>query len=278
MSRSDRERLSSLVRQAIGGNRAAIEELLRSVADDVYGLALRMLWNTADAEDATQEILVKLTTRLTSFDHRASFRTWVYRIASNHLLDIKRSPLERMKMTFEEFAEDLAHGQEPLPEEHAAMKARLTEEVRIGCTMGMLQCLDRSHRLAYVLGEILDFSSPDAAYALDISEATFRKRLSRARQRITEFTRQYCGLVDETAACRCERRIAPAILAGRVRPNDLAFARDNSVDSAEVAYAVQQLDGARRTVALYRSQHAPTADRDLARKVIASLALPGTAG
>jgi hypothetical protein len=56
-----------------------------------------------------------------------------------------------------------------------AERSILTEEVKIGCTLGVLQCLDRPHRLAYVLGQILEFPAPEAAQALDLEPAVFRK-------------------------------------------------------------------------------------------------------
>jgi DNA-directed RNA polymerase specialized sigma24 family protein len=92
-----------------------------------------MLWNREDAEDATQEILVRVVTRLAQFDFRSTLRTWVYRIAVNHILDVKKSPVERMHLTFERFAEDLADG---LSSEGPtdAERSLLTEEVKVGCT------------------------------------------------------------------------------------------------------------------------------------------------
>jgi RNA polymerase sigma factor (sigma-70 family) len=75
--------LEDLARLALDGNRDAVEELARALQGDVYGLALRMLWNREDAEDATQEILVRAVTRLAQFDFRSKLKTWVYRIAVN---------------------------------------------------------------------------------------------------------------------------------------------------------------------------------------------------
>ena len=63
--------LEDLVRRAIDGDRDALDRLVRDVQGDVYGLALRMLWNREDAEDATQEILVRVVTRLSQFDSAA---------------------------------------------------------------------------------------------------------------------------------------------------------------------------------------------------------------
>ena len=66
--------LEDLARQAIGGDREALDLLVRALQGDVYGLALRMLWNREDAEDATQEILVRTVTRLAQFDSAAGSR------------------------------------------------------------------------------------------------------------------------------------------------------------------------------------------------------------
>lgn len=272
MNKLDEPLLSSLVKQATEGDRDALETLLKEVAGNVYGLALRMLWNPSDAEDATQDILVKLATRLASFDHRASLHTWVYRIAANHLIDVRRSALERHKINFEQFSEQLATGQAPFPQEHAGTRARLTEEIRIGCTMALLQCLDRPHRLAYILAEIFDFSGPDAAFALEVGEATFRKRLSRARREVESFTAQHCGIVNSNAGCVCERRVVPATNCGVLDPKRLLFARDQSaVDSNEVHQVVSLLSRAHRTLELYRSQPDPVPETSIARSVVASL-------
>jgi DNA-directed RNA polymerase specialized sigma24 family protein len=145
--------LEDVARLAVDGDREALDSLVQALQGDIYGLALRMLWNREDAEDATQEILVCVVTRLSQFDFRSKLKTWVYRVAVNYVLELKKSPVERMHLTFERFAEDLAEGLSangPLD----ARRSLLTAEVKIGCTLGMLQCLDRPHRLAYVLGEI----------------------------------------------------------------------------------------------------------------------------
>jgi len=151
-----------------------------------------MLWNREDAEDATQEILVRVVTRLSQFDSRSRLKTWVYRVAVNYILDVKKSATERLHLSFEQFAEDLAEGVQPAAPDDTE-QSLLIEEVKVACTLAMLQCLDRPHRLAYVLGEIMDFSGPEAADALGISPALFRKRLEHARREIVEFARSHCG-------------------------------------------------------------------------------------
>ena len=188
-----------------------------------------------DAEDATQEILVRAVTRLSQFDFRSKLKTWVYRIAVNYVLDVKKSPVEHMQLNFERFAEDLADGlSSDGPSD--AERSLLTEEVKIGCTLGMLQCLDRPHRLAYVFGEILELSGPEASDALGITPALFRKRLQHARTAIVSFTRTHCGLASDTAACACHRRVPAALRLGRIREGAADFAREASSYRETQAY------------------------------------------
>ena len=214
-----------LVAAAVGGDRQALEELLRLVADDVRRLAQRMLWHPEDAEDATQEILVKVATRLSTFRGEARVTTWVHRIAVNHLLTMRRRRAEDPSLTFAAFGRDLAENLDAAYDPRGVDEDLLAQEVMVGCTQGMLLCLDREQRMAYVLGDVLGFSSDEAAEICEIAPAAFRKRLQRARERIQEFMRGHCGLLDADNACRCRRRVGGAIASGRVDPADLRFAR-----------------------------------------------------
>lgn len=266
---ADDATLDALVRRAVDGDRHAAASLVRALQSDVYGLALRMLWHPQNAEDATQEILVRVLTRLAQFDFRCRLRTWVYRVAANHLLDVKKSCVERQQLTFATFAEDLASGlstEGPTDQERSV----LTEEVKVGCTLAMLQCLDRPHRVAYVLGEIFELPAPEAAEALELEPAAFRKRLQRARVAIEAFTRQHCGLVSDDAACACHRRVPAAVRLGRVRPEALHFAAAGS-SFVEARALVRRLDGAQRSIELQRQASARPSSRDFAALVLSLL-------
>jgi RNA polymerase sigma factor (sigma-70 family) len=83
--------LETLARRAVDGDRDAVAELVRRLEPTVHGLALRMLWHREDAEDATQEILVRVVTRLSQFDFQSQLKTWAFRVATNYLLDVKKS-------------------------------------------------------------------------------------------------------------------------------------------------------------------------------------------
>jgi len=264
--------LEDLARDAIGGDGEALDRLVRALQGDVYGLALRMLWNREDAEDATQEILVRAVTRLAQFDFRSKLKTWVYRIAVNYVLDVKKSPVERMHLDFQRFGADLIEGlSSDGPAD--AEQSLLVEEVKIGCTLGMLQCLDRPHRLAYVLGEILDLSGPECAEALGISAELFRKRLQHARTAIEAFTRSYCGLASDSAVCTCDRRVPAARRLGRVRPDALDFAQQPS-SFQETRGLVRRAERARWALQVHRTSQPRASAVDFARRLAQSLDSP----
>ena len=261
--------VDEVAQRAITGDRDALEALARALQGDIYGLSLRMLWNREDAEDATQEILIRVITRLSSFDFRSRLKTWAYRVAVNYLLDAKRSAVERMNLNFAHLSADLMEGlaaDGPAADERSV----LVEEVKIGCTLAMLQCLDRPHRLAYILGEILDLPGAEAAEALDVDPGVLRKRLERARSAILAFTRSYCGLVSDDAACRCNRRVTAAVRLGRARPDALEFA-DRAVSFEEVRTAVRRAGEARRALEVHRTSRPRESSVELARRIVAAI-------
>ena len=78
-----------MVDKATAGDKKALETLVTGVQDIVFNLSLRMLGTFADAEDATQDILLKMITHLSSFRGDSSLTTWVFSIAANHLKNYK---------------------------------------------------------------------------------------------------------------------------------------------------------------------------------------------
>lgn len=228
---SEAERLALLVNDARAGDVAALEQVVTAVRDRVYRLALRMSACPADAEDATQEILIRVITRLDTYRGDAAFMTWVHRIAVNRLMDRRKSVVERHRMSFDAFASDLLDGLAAAPS--SSPDAELLErEVQLACTHALLTCLDREHRIAYILGEVFQVDSDTGGYICEVEPATYRKRLSRARGKVRRFLGEHCGLVSDTAACRCSKRVDAAVAAGRVDPTHLRFtdrtARANS--------------------------------------------------
>src|SRR5260370_6764445 len=80
-----------LVSRAQTGDKDALDKLVRRHQPWVFNISIRMLWHREVAEDATQEILIKVVTKLSTFRGQSQFRTWLYRIAVNHLLNVRKS-------------------------------------------------------------------------------------------------------------------------------------------------------------------------------------------
>ena len=234
-SPTDRED-GSLAMRARLGDRKALEDLVRRHQGWTYNIAVRMLYHPQDAEDATQEILLKAVTRLSSFEGRSSFRTWLYRIAVNHLLNMKRAPAEEQAIDFRAYGEALdgTPDSEPPDTRSSPPEANLlVNEAMIACTSGMLLCLDREQRLAYILGQILGVSDTIAAEVLEISPENFRQRLARARRDLRNFMNDKCGLVNAANPCRCAKKTRGFIQAGHIDPEKLLFARNRIISVRE---------------------------------------------
>jgi hypothetical protein len=90
--------------------------------------------------------------------------------------------------------------------------------------MGMLQCLDREHRMAYILGKIMEMQGPEAAEIQEISPELFRKRLQVARTTMLRFMKSYCGLASDEAPCRCNRQIPAAQQAAKISGESCNYA------------------------------------------------------
>jgi RNA polymerase sigma factor (sigma-70 family) len=227
-----------LVGRARSGERDALEQLVRRHHTWIYNIAVRMLAHPSDAEDATQEILIKAVTRLASFEGRSSFRTWLYRIAVNHVLNMRRGRLEPEVMTFSCYGHGLdATPDLDLPDEGSVpVDVRmLVDEARISCTSGMLLCLDRQQRLVYILAEIFEVTDAVGAELLEISRENFRQRLARARRDLHSFMNDKCGLVNRANPCRCAKKTRGFMQAGYVDPENLLFARARLQEVREVA-------------------------------------------
>ena len=205
------------VKAAQAGDRKALEAVLVGIEDRVHNLARRILVNPEDANEATQEILIRVLTRLSTFRGESAFSTWAYQVAVRYLLSAKKIRERDMGLTFEIYAADLETGLVADPPE-APDQAFLLNELRVSCTMAMLLCLSMDLRLAYVLGDVFELDHGEASQILELTPATYRKRLSRARGEVQAFTSRHCGLVSDKSKCTCPRRLPAAIKIGRIRP------------------------------------------------------------
>ncbi len=257
-------RLDQLVEQAREGNEEALEAVVRGIQDRIYNLSLRMLWHPSDAEDATQEILLKVITHLSQFRQESAFMTWVYQIAKNHLLTTRRHRAETTPLSFA-FIGDVLEADESeraqvkptLESQDGIEQDFLVKEVQLRCTLGMLLCLDRAHRLAYVLSEVFEVNSAQGASILTISETAFRKRVSRARARLRRCMEPNCSLVGEAKECNCVRHLDQSSSAEQRRLATLLATHPLEVSAfqpdAGLLAQARELGQLERVAAIFRS-------------------------
>ena len=254
---------AELVKAAVQGDRGALEELVRCHQGFIYGLAQRMLYSPEDAADATQEILICIVTNLASFRGESAFRPWAYRIAVRQLLAFKKGRVEHVVHDFACFAQALAATPDLDPPDQGTLPVdvRLViEEAKVGCLMAMLLCLDREHRIAFVLGELFEASDAVMAEVMDTTSDNARQRLARARAQLRQFLTGRCGLLDDNGTCRCARKTQGFIRQGIVDPARLRFTQvhlDRVKEEAILGARALQGLVEQTYASLLRSQPAP---------------------
>ncbi len=224
MNKKTNDQLLDLVNKATAGDKQALETLVASVQDIVFNLSLRMLGTFADAEDATQDILLKMITHLSSFRGDSSFTTWVFSIAANHLKNYKKHMFAHYPLSFEYYGDDIQNGKtKDIPDlTQNVEKDILAEELKMSCTNVMLQCLDTESRCIFILGTMFKADSRVAGDILGMAPEAYRKRLSRIRKKMAGFLEQYCGEYGN-GTCKCKNRVNYAIQNHRINPQQLDY-------------------------------------------------------
>ena len=234
----ENENDAQIIQSVLEGNADALEKLIYRHQAWIYNIALKMVFDPDDAEDVTQEILLKIISHLSGYDpSKASFRTWLYRIVANHVINMKNRKLETAVSRIYldgDFAnsradiEDRRHASRP---EHQV----LVEETRNMCLTGMLLCLERRQRLVFILGGMFGIPSSTGSEILEISEENFRAILSRARKKLENFVKNKCSLVNPDNPCRCEGHVKKLISSGWVDRENPKLTRERLEKISSIA-------------------------------------------
>lgn len=249
---------SDLIEQSRNGSKSAVEKLILRHQSWIYNIAIRMVFHPQDAEEVTQEVLIKAITRLSTFNGQSKFRTWLYRIATNHVLNMKRRGGEFETRSFSDYGDAINSTPDldlPDPKTVPIDVPLLVEEAKISCTMGMLLCLDRKQRLIFVLAEVFGVTDYIGSEILEMSPDNFRQSLSRARRDLYQFMNMQCGLINANNPCRCHKKTKGFIDAGHVDPNKMTFAAPHVTKIRSVAAdTYSQIDAVvdRQCAALFR--------------------------
>lgn len=217
---SDKE----LIQQTLEGSKKALSHLIERHQPYIYNIAWKMMGNPADAADLSQEALIKIITNLGKFNHKSSFRTWAYRIVMNHFLNDKKKASHMLADNFEA----LGNGLDAAPSvdlSKAEQEAQQDEiiEVRLSCLSGMLLCLNKEQRLIYIIGDIFGADHTIGSEIMEISQANYRMKLSKARKDLYNFMQNKCGLVNKANPCRCHKKVTVALESGMVDAKNLLY-------------------------------------------------------
>ncbi len=246
MDKVTNEELQVLIGRAVAGDKEALGTVLECVQDLVFNLSLRMLGTFPDAEDASQDILLKIVTHLSTFKGESAFSTWVFRIAVNHLKDYKKHMFAKMPLSFAFYGEDIKNAKiDDVPDlTQNVEQSVLAEELKLSCTNVMLQCLDAEERCIFIMGTMFQVDSRIAGEILDITPETYRQRLSRVRRKVADFLSEYCGEYG-SGTCKCAQRVNYAIQNHRIAPDRLDFtaATISTQTMLEVKEAMEEIDG-----------------------------------
>lgn len=277
MDKKTKEELQALVDKATAGDKKALEALVAGVQDLVFNLSLRMLGTFADAEDATQDILLKMVTHLSSFRGESSFTTWVFSIALNHLKTYRKHMFAHHPLSFEYYGDDIENGKlQDVPDlTQNVEKDLLSEELKLSCTNVMLQCLDTESRCIFILGTMFRLDSSIAGELLGMTPEAYRKRLSRIRKKMADFLEQYCGAYG-SGRCKCKDRVNYAIQNHRINPQqmDFATAAEISMDTMlDVKHAMEDIDDLSQDFSFCKPYESPERTKHLIREFLDSTQL-----
>ncbi|MCI9412209.1 MAG: RNA polymerase sigma factor [Eubacterium sp.] len=277
MNEKKKEELQAFVDKATAGDKKALETLVTSVQDMVFNLSLRMLGTFADAEDATQDILLKMITHLSSFRGDSSFTTWVFSIAVNHLKNYKKHMFARRPLSFEYYGDDIENGKiQDVPDlTQDVEKDILAEELKMSCTNVMLQCLDMESRCIFILGTMFKLDSRIAGEILEMTPEAYRQRLSRIRKKMADFLGQYCGEYG-SGRCKCKERVNYAIQNHRINPLQLDYttATEISIQTMiDVKNAMEDIDDLSQDFSFCKPYQSPERTKYLIQEFLESTQL-----
>ena len=187
-------------------------------------------------------------------------------MASNYLITEKsKKKYQAKRISFDEYAIQIDTGQSD--EVHYTKNKGeinlLEEEVKVSCTHGLLHCLNPANRLIYILGDVLEFNSTEAAEILEVTPASFRKQLSRSREKVRNFLTAKCGLVNSDNPCKCKKKIDFLIDQKMINPQALRFAHHTN-RSIDLMNKIDTLD---KTLRVFRSVPALEAPEEVLREV-----------
>lgn len=173
----------NLVAKAKNGDRSAFSELVYRHYESVIRVVYHLCGEAQIAQDATQEAFIRAWIKLPGFQPRASFRSWLYRIAINAALDILRQKPEE--------SIENSEGMLMMAEKSLSPEAAYIEKEQVVLLQSAVRALPEAARAVLVLREYGELSYEEIASALEIPIGTVMSRLNYARSRLREVLQKH---------------------------------------------------------------------------------------
>lgn len=189
---ADQER--AWVLETLRGEQDAFAKLVDAYKGPVHNLAYRMLGNRADAEDATQEVFLRVYTKLDTYDPRRKFSSWILSVASHYCVDrLRRRRGESVSM-------EEVHGSRWIPDSAPRPEERTSRREKNEVVRALLEELPPQYRLAIVLRYWEDRSYAEIAKITESTESAVKSRLHRARLVMAQYMQESEQMAEHTAA------------------------------------------------------------------------------
>ena len=176
---------NKLVNKAVKGDNSAFEALMEKHMGIIYNIALRMAANQDDAEDMTQEIMIKIFRSLGSFKGNSKFSTWIYRVAVNTCLDELKKKKNKKHLSLDaEISGDDGENQIEIKDDSPSPEKLAEQNELRDMVAAAVKLLSDEHRAVIVLRDIRGMSYSEIAGILGCSDGTVKSRISRARAQL----------------------------------------------------------------------------------------------
>ncbi len=212
------------IARSLAGNQNALEDLILRHQSWIFNIALTMTGDVHLAEDVTQEVLIKVITKLSTYQpQKAAFRTWLYRIVANHILNMKENKKELFfaKMLANNDDVELINNQPDPRKQPAGNSLRMKEETKAHCILCMLLCLSRRERMVFTLAGVFGVTDKTGAEICEMSRTNFRQSFLRSRRKLHDFFSRNCSLLDDRNPCTCAGQATHLLKSGIINPRQL---------------------------------------------------------
>jgi RNA polymerase sigma factor (sigma-70 family) len=218
--------LNRLVARAQQGDAVALEALCTRARPMLVRHARRLIARSADIEDAVQEALMLACARIGTYRHEGSFAGWLYAIATRSMLRRAASAPREAALAVELAEQALLSDHDPMTEPEWRL---VEQELHLACTVGVLNALSPEARRLYLLGDVLAVPDRVGAQVAQVTPATYRKRLQRARCAVADAARKAAGQTPDHRVAIAARELDALVRLGELHR---AHARGGSADGA----------------------------------------------